>query len=337
MLTTVAQMETDRTSLSPAKKDRCCTFPMCALACLAACLVATVTAFTTATITFRLSGTAEVPSNGRAILEQSGKDVMGTYTSLRGEQFAFETKHNPAGWLVALTVIGKESGAVANLTLLQTGPHVQLDYDSSILAQLSYELGTSSNMSAEHSHGVALLHMLALSTVQQQAKGNGDHGRALVWQCWVTPHADGCGSWQQQHSCQTGGEPLSTCSDGCQGMCGPSCDCCWTWVCGDCCCNNLCMWHDNQYQYGTWNGIKQTATALYLLAKYGCNAAPSSYGTDAECTASGLTAVTPSSFTPQVQTCSDVGCSLFSGGGCSWDPPAGKDYDYYCCCVYDQQ
>ena len=29
----------------------------------------------------------------------------------------------------------------------------------------------------------------------------------------------------------------------CQGLCGPGCNC-WRWVCGDCCWNRGCYWHD---------------------------------------------------------------------------------------------
>jgi len=30
----------------------------------------------------------------------------------------------------------------------------------------------------------------------------------------------------------------------CYGMCGPGCDRCWPWVCGDCCYHAFCAVHD---------------------------------------------------------------------------------------------
>ena len=44
--------------------------------------------------------------------------------------------------------------------------------------------------------------------------------------------------------------------DECLGMCGPGCTC-WSFVCGDCCCNKLCLEHDkccrhNIYSLRCW-------------------------------------------------------------------------------------
>jgi len=49
----------------------------------------------------------------------------------------------------------------------------------------------------------------------------------------ISPKADMCQDLR--------GDPNG---DNCKGMCGPRCKC-WKWVCGDCCCHNGCLSHDN--------------------------------------------------------------------------------------------
>ena len=39
-------------------------------------------------------------------------------------------------------------------------------------------------------------------------------------------------------------------SDGCMGVCGPACDECWEWVCGDCCIHRGCLNHDSYCDKG---------------------------------------------------------------------------------------
>ena len=229
------------------------------------------------------------PPTGHAVLDalDVAGDTEGLYASHGGEDVNFRMKHDADGWLTDFDVSSDSGIMYANLSLLSTGPRVHFKTDSPVLAELSYALGTSHKMSADHSHGLSLLHMIALSTQPDYAGAGDQHGRSLyTWQCGLVPHVDKCGSYDDQHSCQEGGRPLPSCSGGyCQGMCGPACHCCWTWVCGDCCCNNLCLWHDDQFRHGILIGTLRIVTAIYFMSKLGCNAASPAYGEDAECTA----------------------------------------------------
>ena len=130
-----------------------------------------------------------------------------------------------------------------------------------LLPELSYQLGKL-GISGRAYPPSLLLHALALAAAEQlgiePARPDvvyrielppelSEAGVGLLRTLWP----DACDSRQLS---VPGVEPPASCPEACDafpnrdedcfGMCGPGCDRCWHWVCGDCCYHAFCAAHD---------------------------------------------------------------------------------------------
>ena len=84
------------------------------------------------------------------------------------------------------------------------------------------------------------------------------------------------GSPKWSNGCGLSGEPSSYANKaaGCDGLCGPYCDC-WSWACGDCCDHELCRWHDDGCaRHGSAWCDTEALHLLYYKSEYGCGSHP---------------------------------------------------------------
>ena len=61
--------------------------------------------------------------------------------------------------------------------------------------------------------------------------------------CWGGP--DEGPNLDRLPPCPAGCEAYPNRDEDCFGMCGPGCQTCWEWICGDCCYHDFCATHDS--------------------------------------------------------------------------------------------